>query len=123
MNQTVKSKIVETVSFKGLVYERFPSQKSFTWNEAVEYLKKLREETSKNWRFATVEELQKLYTTPNKKIFQRLKNSWSRNEEGYHNAWVMDFENNIYYPRNKEMMFHLICVQDTTLKRSINFYK
>jgi len=122
MNANSNHTNVESLSYKGLLYERYPSQKRYTWDEAVEYANQLKKKSMKNWRLATVEELQKLYAKANKKVFEEIAMSWSQDDENPHTAWVMDFESNLYYLRNKNFKFRVICVQDTVLKRSINFF-
>ena len=122
MNAHMTQTLVETLSYKGMLYERYPSNELYTWHEAIEYLNQLKEKSMKNWRLATVEELEKFSTMPNKKFLQKLETSWSQTEENNLTAWVMSFKENLYYPRDKECKFRVLCVQDTPLKRSIKFF-
>jgi hypothetical protein len=121
MNASIK-KSIKHRSYKGLLYEYNPSERLFTWEEAVDYVQNLKKESRENWRLPTVEELQKLFTKENKKYLRSFKQLWSRNQEDSHTAWVMDLEQNLYYLRDKNYKFRVLCVQDTILKRSIKFF-
>jgi formylglycine-generating enzyme required for sulfatase activity len=121
MNVLVK-KPIESRSYKGLLYERYPSEKLLTWNEAKEYAKNLQESSGENWRLASIEELQKLFKKENKKYIKNLQHVWSGSEESFDTAWVMDYEQNFYYLRNKDFKFRVLCVRDTILTRSIKYF-
>jgi formylglycine-generating enzyme required for sulfatase activity len=121
MNASLK-KSIETRSYKGLLYERYPTKKLLTWNEAVEYAQKLSNETKENWRLASIEELQKLFTKENRRYIKDLHHIWSGTEENFQTAWVMDYEQNFYYLREKNFKFRVLCVRDTILTRSIKYF-
>jgi len=121
MNAIVKQNIA-TYSYKGLLYERYPSEELLTWQEAKEYVAMLQEKTAEAWRLATIEELQKLFKKENQKFLKSLKQIWSATEESYDAAWVMDYEQNFYYLRNKNFKYRVLCVKDTVLKRSIRYF-
>ena len=120
MNAQINTK-VESLSYKGLLYERYPSDTLMSWNEAKTYVHTLKQQSMKPWRLATVEELEKLAHKPNNSL-SKLGFVWSKDEEDYQNAWIMDFDKNLYYLRNKTSKFAVLCVQDTALKRSIKFF-
>jgi len=123
MNAHMTKIPIETLSYNGLLYEKFPSSEYYTWDEALEYQNKLREKSFENWRLATIDELEKLFTLPKKNLFKKLQTSWSSTEERHSMAWVMNFSDNIYHLRAKDTKYRVICVRDTALKRSINFFK
>jgi len=114
---------IETYSYHGLVFERHPRQNLMTLREANEHINALNKADNTNkWRLATVEELQKLFTHPNKKFFKNLHAVWSGNQEDRENIWIMDFNQNFYYLRSRTSKFRVLAVRDTTLKQSIRFF-
>jgi len=114
---------IETYFYHGLVFERYPSPNLMTWEESITYIKTLNQtENTTKWRLASVEELKKLFTHPNKRFFKNLNSVWSRNQENKENIWVMDFNQNFYYVRNYTSKFRVLAVRDTNLKNSIKFF-
>jgi len=114
---------IETFFYHGLVFERYPHPTLMTWNEANEHIKALNKaDNTSKWRLASVEELKKLFTHPNKKFFKNLNSVWSKNKENQENIWVMDFNQNFYYVRNHTSKFRVLAVRDTNLKNSIRFF-
>ena len=113
---------IETCSYQGLLYERYPNEELMSWTEALLYAKSLNEHGFEKWRLATVEELQKLFRQPKKKFLKNLNAVWSGSKEDKEKSWVMDFHQNFYYIRNNELKFRVLCVKDTALKRSIKFF-
>jgi hypothetical protein len=116
------NKSIETRSYKGLLYERYPTEELLTWNEAIAYAQQLQKDSGENWRLASIEELQKLFTKENKRYIKNLEHVWSGSEESFNTAWVMDYEQNFYYLREKDFKFRVLCVRDTLLKRSIKYF-
>lgn len=122
MNVLMKNSEIATLSYKGLHYERYPTHDLMTWDEATLYLNDLNKNSSTTWRFGSVNELEKLSTQTNKNFFKNLEIVWSKDQEDADNIWVMDFQQSLYCVRNKNMRFRVLCVKDTSLKRSIKFF-
>jgi len=111
-------------SGKTMLARRFPTiLPLMTLEEASMHIKNLNKaDNTCKWRLASVEELEKLFTHPNKKFFKNLNSVWSRNQEDRENIWIMDFNQNFYYLRSRTSKFRVLAVRDTTLKQSIRFF-
>jgi|GEM_PF-7036648 len=119
---------VDNILFIGsLMYQRFPTKKLFSWEEAKEYAKGLKISGYGDWRVPSIEELEQLFTKKAQKnsagdsyfIIKEFINSmpkdakfWSSSEENELYAWVADFNMGYDYWRHKNSRYYALFVRD-----------
>jgi hypothetical protein len=120
-------KIDNILFFGDLMYQRFPSEKLYSWRDATIFARRLKLSGYEMWRLPTVEELEKLLT---KRPFINSRGDkhyiirdflevlpkdscfWTSTEENEPYAWVVDFSKGYDYWRRKTMKFHALFVKD-----------
>jgi len=110
-----------------LMYQRFPTNKLYTWEEAMNYPKSLNISNYKNWRLPTIDELERLFTKQSNKnskgdshfiikdfleVMPKDSRFWSSSEENEPYSWVADFSKGYDYWRKKELKYYAIFVRD-----------
>jgi len=119
---------IDNIIFLGnLMYQRFPTDKLYSWDEAIVYSKRLKISDYEGWRLPTVEELERLLT---KRSFVNSSGSshfiirdfldvlpndscfWTESEENELYAWVVDFSKGYDYWRRKTLKYHALFVRD-----------
>jgi len=120
-------KIDNIIIYNNLMYQRFPIDRLYTWQDAMIYAKRLEISNYTNWRLPTVEELETLLTK------RALRNSrgdkhyiirdflevmpkescfWTSTQENDLYAWVVDFSKGYDYWRRKTIKYHALFVRD-----------
>jgi hypothetical protein len=120
-------KVDDIIFLDEVMYQRVPSRNLYSWDEAIEYSKRLNISGYRNWRLPTIDELEKLFTKQSKKnskgdihyiikdfleTMPRESCFWSSSEENEPYAWVADFSKGYDYWRRKSLKFHVIFVRD-----------
>ncbi len=120
-------KVDNIIFFNNLMYQRFPDKNLYSWQEAIEYGKKLEISGYRGWRLPTIDELEVLFTKQSKinsygdshyiiKDFLEVMPTdsifWSISQENEPYAWVADFSRGYDYWRLKKLKYHALFVRD-----------
>ncbi len=120
-------KVDKIIFWDKIMYQRFPSNKLFSWEEAMVFAKSLNISNYKNWRLPTIDELEKLFTKQSNQnskgnshyiikdfleVMPKDSSFWSSSEENEPYAWVADFSKGYSYWRKKELNYYAIFVRD-----------
>jgi len=124
------SPVVKRVWLEGLTYQCCFIQEQYTWEEARAYLQELSLLEGYRWRLPTLAELEKLLTkAPSQNIngepYYMVKSFldfmpqesifWSASMENRFGVWVVDFNQGMYYLRDKTNRYHLLAVCESKL--------
>ncbi|NOZ90604.1 MAG: DUF1566 domain-containing protein [Epsilonproteobacteria bacterium] len=120
-------KVDDILFYGNLMYQRFPTDKLYSWREAIISAKRLNISGYDGWRLPTVEELERLLT---KRSFVNSRGDsyyiirdflevlpddgcfWTSTEENELYAWVVDFSKGYDYWRRKTLKYHALFVRD-----------
>ncbi|MCK4442621.1 MAG: DUF1566 domain-containing protein [Sulfurovaceae bacterium] len=120
-------KVDNIIFLDNLMYQRFPTQRLYTWQEAIDYSNSLEISNYKGWRLPTIDELERLLTKRslvNSKGYAHFvirdflevlpKDScfWTQSQENELYVWVVDFSKGYDYWRSKTLKYHALFVHD-----------